>query len=296
MSATPEHIFIRAFDRFANPVDTMNPYIQNIDLLSSSSSGNSAFFKHERVLIDLGLTHKAYMQLSLNFFKQIDYIFLTHEHIDHLNPATLRTILKTEPHIKVLIHTRLLNKIRSPEWHKKIKPEIIDKYIKSNQLIELNSLVKLTSRSIGEFMFIPHVTNHGDTTNIAIELKTKYHHMLYATDLSTIYPSSDGLIQGLPTPHFTDLFDLICLEANYNTEILEEYINERNRRLAFSHTMADISEKDTRNELLRAKSNKRHLSEEESWDYASRYLKPNGIYIPLHASKEFGTLQQLTIY
>lgn len=293
---TETNTFIRAFSRYAQPIEQNHPILENIQLLSSSSDGNSTWLKNERLLIDLGLTYKSYLNINPNFFKLIDYIILTHQHGDHIHVTTLKKVLANEPHLKILIPIRMYNAINTLEWltKNKLNPNFFEKFITNNQIIIVSEPLKLTSRSIKDFSFIPHITNHGDITNIAIELKTLSMHMLYATDLSTIYPSHDGFTSGLPIPQFNDLFDIICLEANYNTNILEAYIAEQNRRMILGSDITEIQ--DAQQQLLRAKSNKRHLSEEESWNYASRYLKPDGIYIPLHASKDFGTLQQITRY
>ena len=292
----------RIFNRFGTPMEPTS-VTDNVVLLGTSSDANSTWLKQERMLIDLGLPKKAYFELDEFFFKQIDYICLTHEHEDHINFSTLYYILENEPHITVLMPPRMWQTIMSDSWATKIKQQVL---LNASAIMTAKAK-KLPSRnpSIAEIVYIPHVTEHGPITNLAIELKTVYNsvalsptcelicHFLYATDLSSVYPSVDRTIDGLPTPAPSDLFDVICLEANYNVQLLEEYIKKRNAQLVFEPT-SDI--KTIQNELVRAQSNYRHLSETESWLYASHYLKPTGVYLPMHASSTFGTLQQYTRY
>ena len=63
------------------------------------------------------------------------------------------------------------------------------------------------------------------------------------------------------------------MEANYDPKILFNYIQ-------------------THPNDFRAKQNLRHTSEKDAWEYVEQFLKPDGIFIPLHASSSFGTLLQ----
>lgn len=60
-----------------------------LKILASGSTGNSTFikFKEKNILIDLGITNKKIKDTLAKIdvkLEDIDYVFLTHEHIDHI--------------------------------------------------------------------------------------------------------------------------------------------------------------------------------------------------------------------
>ena len=68
--------------------------MMKITVLSSGSSGNSTLIRTENfnILVDLGVTKKTIVDalseysLSLN---DINYIFITHEHVDHIKSLSI---------------------------------------------------------------------------------------------------------------------------------------------------------------------------------------------------------------
>lgn len=61
-----------------------------LKILASGSTGNSAFikFNNKNILIDLGITNKKIKDTLAKInvkTEDIDYVFLTHEHIDHIS-------------------------------------------------------------------------------------------------------------------------------------------------------------------------------------------------------------------
>lgn len=238
-------------------------------VFGSSSAGNSIYFKNPRILIDLGFSYKRYLEYDPLFFLKVDYIMLTHEHSDHLNPSTLLRVAHNYPGIKIIIPPNMWNDMLQSDFAHRINQTKLKQYkshfifAKPMQLINHHSMV---------INYIPHVTSHGPITNCAIELIYDNQHILYASDLDNFNPDPIKHTQGLPM-NINNPFDVICLEANYDPDILNNYIK----------THADS---------FRATENYRHTSEPVAWDYVHKYLKANGIFIPLHASHMFGTLWQ----
>lgn len=259
------------YDRFRNQkYDRLLP----IHIFGTSSKGNSVYIKNLHILIDIGLPFKRYSEYNSEFFNDVDYIILTHEHGDHLNSSTLLRILKNYPHIRVFITQRMAHAIMSEEFSHRIKQNELEKYIGDDLRFEVVRHTKIKTRDCVDVEFIPHVTRHGDIKNIAIELNVPQLdlHMLYASDLDNLLPDFTGNTNGLP--HYqNDPFNLLFLEANYDEKLLQEALK--------------INPYD-----IRARGNLRHISEQSAWEYVTRFLSDDGYFIPLHSSGTFGTLNQ----
>lgn len=255
-----------------NKIRITKSYDNQIQIFGSSSSGNSIYFKKPRLLIDLGFPYKRYFEYDPNLFLKIDYIMLTHEHRDHLNVATMLKICEVYPAIKFIIPINMWNDMLTPDFIVKHKFKLDRLLASKNHIIKANAPIRLTNQSGDIINYLPHVTAHGPITNCAIELIYAHTHLLYASDLDSYLPDQTRHTQGLPMDS-NNKFDIICLEANYDENILYNYIRK--------HPTS-----------FRAKENLRHTSEQTAWKYVERFLKPNGIFIPLHASHAFGTLWQ----
>lgn len=240
-------------------------------VFGSSSSGNSIYFKDARVLIDLGFSFKRYQAYDRNFFLKVDYIFLTHEHSDHLNPSTLLRVAELYPNVKIIIPVALWDDITADDFADRINQKKLFQLQERERFIMASPTV-FESITGPQISFIPHVTKHGPIKNQAIELTYLNKHVLYASDLDEFTPNPAFGTQGLPMDP-TNKFDILCLEANYDPNILQQYML-------------------THEDNYRAKENLRHIDEQTAWNYVHQYLNENGIFIPLHASHTFGTLWQ----
>ena len=80
----------------------------------------------------------------------------------------------------------------------------------------------------------------------------------------------------LSTNHIWDEVDKIFLEANYDDLLLQDWSNKH----------VDYASQ------ARVRGSLRHISEKEAFEFVKKYLKDTGVFIPLHASKTFGTLLQ----
>lgn len=260
---------ITTYDKFRNrKFDLDLP----VHIFGTSSAGNSVYLSGINTLIDLGLPYNRYKQVSPDFFLEVDFIILTHIHGDHLNPATLKHIMTAYPHIKILLSTEMAQDIQTtPRVAKTLTPEFIQGHI--NQFRTAQPC-QLQSRK-APFELITHKVPHGEIVNIAIEIRYHNKHILYSSDIDTLddLSTQNSGYDGIPHPNFNDKFDIAFLEANYDADLLNK---------ALAENPNDI----------KAKGNLRHMSEQEAWAYIQRYLKDDGIFIPLHASSTFGTLIQ----
>lgn len=269
---------MRIYNRNFVPLNVPN---LPITIFGSGSSGNSVKIDPIRFLIDLGLPYSRYPKQTFN---QLDYLALTHEHMDHINPATLERVLSIYPNVKVLITERLYNVIL------KKRPSLEDYHV---QFFEPNQPFECMSRDNIQFTVHPHTISHGDILNIAYDIRIPSMHtrLLYASDLDTEDGDPSRNISGLPQTADTR-FNLMLLEANYSYEKVLETIQSNQQKIDAKAYKNEEEFKTMLNQIHRATENFRHFSEESAARYAQRYLTPNGIFIPLHASSTFGTYIQ----
>lgn len=159
--------------------------------------------------------------------------------------------------------------------------------------------MNLTTHTNETFLFHPLTTKHGDIINIGVQIyHEKYNlKLLYASDLDNLDGEKSFIDFAGRHQHVTGLsqqnwYNCILLEANYDENLLESItttaIEEvRNKGLDLISTEHAIN-----SIKVRAQGNLRHISEQETFRYISNHLLDDGIFIPLHASRTFGTLLQ----
>lgn len=264
-----------------------------ISIVGTGSSGNAVFIHPFRMLIDLGFT---YAKLSESIdLDQVDYIALTHEHYsDHLNLTALKRIVVRHPRVQIILPERLWKIIQTAD------PEIQQLIQKNVRTFLFDTPFTLNTREGITYDIIPHSTNHGDIINVAYDIQCNQMqtHFLYATDLDTFVEDPSGFPKGLPQdPH--NKFNIILLEANYDEEVLHTHINNLTAEIReidkqitenpFTNLNLQKQKKLCQNELVRAQGNLRHISEAAALEYVKTHLTSEGIFIPMHASREFGT-------
>lgn len=287
-----------------------------VHVFGSGSEGNSVYLKPYHTLVDLGLPFKIYQEYSPTFFLDVDYIILTHHHSDHLNPSTLIRVLKNYPHIRVIISDFMWNYITSdnfkPEYMKREKgeqvpfghdiafktdengnrlkkpPKYRDDFLAHSSKFRHAVPQTLVTHTKKEFLFEPLTVKHGDIVNIAIQISDPEleFEFLYASDLDNLNGERTFIDCFGNTQHVTGLnqnriYTCMFLEANYDEQILQNWYDN-----------LDINDPEYRGKKARADGNLRHISEQEAGRYIERFLAEGGLFVPLHASKTFGTLRQ----
>lgn len=310
-----EHLYI--YDKFKRriPVNQVPKNLRPLPFyfFGSGSKGNSVYLTRLHTLIDLGFPYNHYTKVNPNFFLDVDYIFLTHEHRDHFKFSTFYKILRVFPNVTFVLTQRMYDIITEPDKSKnKIAKEVsgdFDAKIKSLKttyashffIINKNqpSMIFKTRHQV-EFWFTPHIVSHGTIQNLAIEFSTQKYgmHMLYSSDIDHLldttgsdqvqhlglpmnYTTTEDLTDKHFMPHkgaltlqaLTNPFNLMFLEANYDENILQPFLSK--------HPFDP-----------HANGNQRHISEQEAWRYINLALDTNGLFVPLHASTQFGTLIQ----
>lgn len=261
-----------------------------INIIGSGSHGNSVHIAPLRLIIDLGFTYQKMID-NVNL-DQIDFIALTHEHGDHINLATLKRVVKRHPHLRIIMSERLAHVLANKDatLKDKIKHKVIT--------FPFDKPFVMETRDKDAYTVIPHSTAHGDIVNVAYEITydKSQTHLLYATDLDTFDAHPSGFPAGLPKGQQL-AFNLIFLEANYDEDVLNDYIERHEQDLRYIRTtnpmhLDNTDAKKLNNVIFRAKSNLRHVSEQTAIAYIRQYLTTHGVFIPMHASRTFGTYFQ----
>lgn len=304
----------------------MNIYAP-VHIFGTGSSGNSVYLKPLKTMIDLGFSKKKYYEYDEHFFDKLNYLIITHHHSDHLNPATLLHILEDYPHIKVIVPNFLKKYITSNKYKTKTLPDgssespWIAKFQPHIHKLTPANQMWLNLEDGTMYKFSPRTVKHGDIINIAIQIyyKPLDLRLLYSTDLDNLNGHGEfidcfGETQAIDGLNQNVYYNMMFLEANYDKEILEfktktdlarakEQFEDDVAMLKTSNLPAlEIStqvrdllqryNKTTHNIQFRADSNLRHISEQDAFQYVQKFLTPNGIFIPMHASSSYGSLFQ----
>lgn len=167
--------------------------------IKSGSNGNCSLYKINNMifLIDIGISIKylinALENIQLNIFS-INYIFLTHEHMDHIKG--INTFIK---HYKVPIYCSKTTAKKIIELYPNLKSFI--NIFKFNSTVYINNVFSI------ETFKLPH----DSLTNTGYILKYKDYKLAHFTDLGFM-PSI--MIKEIST------CNTIVLEANYDVNML----------------------------------------------------------------------------
>jgi phosphoribosyl 1,2-cyclic phosphodiesterase len=187
-----------------------------IDVFSSDSSGNTTLVRNgfTNIIIDLGLNKKSIVENLSKFnlkIEDIDGIFITHEHIDHVNgfPAIMNVY---QGHIYMTKGTLLGIKDKF-----KNKPNFIDKldkYITSGHIVTLtreDEALVYNKIILDDFEITPVKTFHDAKESCGYILKSEGKTLVFITDTGYVH---EGL---LPTIYNAEAY---ILESNHDPEIL----------------------------------------------------------------------------
>lgn len=146
----------------------------NYNVIQSGSRGNAVII--ENLLVDIGVPYKGLKE----YLYEVEYIFITHRHSDHLNLTTYERIRRDFPRIKIMGNWSVATAVTKP----------LDKIVTFKP-------IKLKGMVITPFE-VPHdVVTHG------LVLETKTEKAIYVTD-------SAGT-KAWPV----DKYDLLFIESNH---------------------------------------------------------------------------------
>ena len=187
-----------------------------IDVFSSDSSGNTTLIRNgcTNILVDLGLNKKSIVEnLALNnlTIDDIDGIFITHEHIDHVNgfPAMMNAY---KGHIYMTKGTLLgiKDKFRNkPNFNDKL-----EQYITSGHIVLLNrdgEALEYHKVLLDDFEIDPVKTFHDAKESCGYIFKNEGKSLVFITDTGYVHEDL------LPRIYNADAY---ILESNHDPEIL----------------------------------------------------------------------------
>lgn len=301
-----------------------------VHIFGTGSAGNSFFFKHLNLLIDIGLPMKRFTEWDEDFFDHVDHIIVTHEHGDHFNPSTFIKAMNEYPHITAWMTKSMYQEITKSTFkaqYQKAKGEdgkeliytdertgktykgtaldalgnkIVDKSPFKEKLTKLSGRIQLindenpTDYAITtrnrEITLHPYIVKHGDIINLAIGLTDNL------TGAKLLYVSDIDNLYGQTA--FKDKYNVIKhasgVPQDEKFDVLYLEANHDEQILADWIGLHQYNEDGTENKgaMARAKSSLRHLSETEALAYVKDHITKNGLFIPIHGSSTFGTMVQ----
>lgn len=264
---------------------TKTPEDFPVFIFGTSSRGNATYLPELNTLIDFGMSYRAYLDHDKDFFYNVQYVLLTHQHTDHLNLSTMHKVLQLYPHVKFIASPYVLNYIRQQELDWDVTEyaghfiELPVKSVSPETQLMLYHAFKITLPDGLAMTIQPVATHHEDIVNTAyyiywktiedlegIGMQEHEHRLMYASDLD----STQELLQ-LKGSH---KLNYCFLEANHDPGTVQmELASDGDHRFEASGCL-------------------RHLSEPEAWDYVTANVRHDGYFIPLHASKRFSSLLQ----
>ena len=162
-----------------------------IKVIASGSSGNCTLIQSsagENILLDAGIPYAKIAEAA--GFKPIDYTFVTHEHGDHANKATIKTLLE-----------------RGTEVYMRNATRQALKFEQRHNLHALKNRLRKASK-VGSFKFKTLDVEHDAADPVAFQLEDVDDCILYATDTKYL-PYSDCMT-----------FTKMIVEANFSEEVL----------------------------------------------------------------------------
>lgn len=277
----------------------------DINIIGTGSSGNCIVINDELV-IDIGLSYSTLKGVLDN--PNTAAIFVTHRHIDHLQPSNINQLRINRPwaiKYKLYTNANVLDKIRETKTLANFNVGNPGK-----QIIDEHSQFEIKTKNhtynIQTFKLVHDVPNQGFV--IKNELGES---LIYATDTETMEYAPN------------EKFDYILVEGNYDEDKVNEDLDfECNFLRLFRQAedegelpdgYEDLSDQevldlvatdlsdfvdDLQNKVIalidRANRNSRHLSVQEFEDFCRKHSKPTSIIYQLHESEGFGLRSDLS--
>lgn len=222
----------------------------DVNILGTGSTGNCVIIDGT-IMIDCGLRVKA-IQNELN---QIDTLFITHRHGDHLNNAVVHYLKKEKPWIwEKSLYTNP-NVIEAIRGHKQML-----NFSPPSEHIIYTGTENFTLTSGGRTYEVECFPLDHDVPNQGfVFTNDKGERLVFATDTSTM--------KFAPRKRC----DVIVVEGNYDEDKLVDYLT------------SDVYE-----ERRRAIRNLRHLSIQQLEAFIARHSYPHTEVYQLHESEVFG--------
>lgn len=219
------------------------------EIISSGSKGNAVLLSGQ-VLIDCGVPFRKLEECGV--VDNIKYIFLTHQHSDHLNFATIRKLISVHPSIRLIYNGYL----------KKTLSDICSHFDYS--FLYRNSFItdEYEWYKIGNIKF-SNVPLHHDVQNCGWKIHfctpQGIYKVFYATDTSNM---NDISVKN---------YDLYLIEANYEKEALLQRIRNKRASGQFVYEERVV---------------KTHMSKEQTDEWLYNNMGANSSFVYMHKHED----------
>ena len=189
-----------------------------IVVFASGSSGNATLIRteHKNILIDCGITKKA-INDNLNKYglslMDINYLFITHEHIDHVK--SFPQMLKLN-NIKIYISKGTLDAIYRQYYKEKKETEceLINSRLANNTIIVIQRMddsIFYPKFVVDDFNVQILPTFHDASEPIGFLFESEEKRICYITDTGYVHQDLNGIINNC---------ECYILESNHDPELL----------------------------------------------------------------------------
>lgn len=221
----------------------------NVEIISTGSKGNAVLLDGQ-VLVDCGVPFRKLEECGV--VDKIKFIFLTHQHIDHLNVATIRKLISVHPSIRLFYNGYL-------------KKPLYDFFIHfEHSFLYKNSFITDEHKwyKIGNIKF-SNVPLHHDVPNCGWKIHfctpQGIYKIFYATDTSNLNDIS------------VKSYDLYLIEANYENKALLQRIKEKRATGQFVYEDRVI---------------KTHMSKEQTDEWLYNNMGSNSSFVYMHKHED----------
>lgn len=218
-------------------------------IISTGSKGNAVLLNGQ-VLIDCGVPYSKLAETGV--VDDIRYVFLTHQHKDHLNVATLRKLIQNHPLIKLIYPIYLC------------KPLTDFCCAFDNSFFINNSFIVSPNKwyAVSNIQFSSVPLRH-DVPNVGWKLHFSIPQGIYKVFYATDTVSLDGIC--------AKNYNLYLVEANYSKAEIIERIKEKRANGQYVYEERVL---------------KTHLSKEKCDEFIYNNIGNNGCYAYLHGHEE----------
>lgn len=174
-------------------------------IIESGSSGNAVIY-HEAILVDVGVSYKKLVP----YIKDIQLVLMTHIHSDHFNKTTIKRIAKERPGIRFACGAFL-------------EKELTELGVRNIDVLEFGKVYEYGDYKVSPISLYHFNSDMTDCPN--------YGWRIFKDDYKIIHMTDTLTYQGISASDY----DLYALEANYDEDIIDDIIQEQQRKGYFAH-------------------------------------------------------------
>lgn len=219
----------------------------DVRIIATGSSGNAVLMERH-TLIDCGVPYKKIEPYA----HDIKLVLLTHAHMDHFKPRTVRRLAMEHPQIYYLCGEWMVE----PLLKSNVIPSRI-RVLRENEEFHFQS----KSNDCIETFVIWNNSIHHDVPNCAWHLSINGEKAFYATDTNSLW-----------NVHAKN-YHIYLIEANYKASEMQQRIADKQSSGEYAYEMRVVNT---------------HLSQEDAESWLAENAGPNSEYIFIHQHRDRG--------